>query len=323
MNKVSFVRTTDLLALTVILDRFEQFDKEVKKLLEYCYGIYDISKLKAISNNEKVLGNRKLKEFYIKNKETIDLINICSDIYSFIVYNYNSDYELNNSIAYLYNYLLNNKENTFKITNLLLKVYKLGFDYILFNEYLDFTKNEYNAYFDEFTYLDNMYVVPTYKGNSITYKTKDSNFEMKLKRGMNKVYPVKITFNSLLVDSNKLPESLTKEDTYGKIVELKDNIQKDYDSLRESINLSLGADELRQKYEYILNIASMCDDKKIKEKLLSTLSDINEDILELEYMINKYGESIVNNNELLSEANLQKEKEKELKRRQSFYKHLD
>ena len=319
------VRTRDLLTLIVILNEFEDFNNKVIDLIKN-KNDYSFNKIQKLSKNEKVIGAKKLKDFYNDNSEIINVINSYSNIGYFIDFNYDlNNGQLKDGFNQLYNYLLKNKDKLNGIIDLLIRIEKLGFENIFYNDKLDFSKNSYKTssqYYlcEDFYYLDNMYVVPTYDGEKIEYKTKGSSYEMKLQKGFkNTVYKRSITFNDLLVNPNRLPSELTKEETLDVITKLRYDIQSQYDILRESINMSLCIDDLKSKYCYLYDLANMCDVIEIKMKLLDVLKDLEEDILEIEYLSNSYEKTITNKNNVLSEEKVNIEKKKELKRRKTAF----
>lgn len=315
------VRARDLLTLVVILAQFEKFNDDIIDLLKNSKD-YSFNKIQKLKNNGNVIGSKKLKEFYSNNKDIINVVNGYSNIGYFIDCNYDVNKgEIKDDFRRLYNYLLDNNGKLKSIADLVLRIERLGFEKILFNDQIDFTSSTYytsssfNLY-DEFSYLDNMYVIPTYDGQTIEYKTRDSSYEIIIEKGINnEVYGKKIIFNDLLMNAEQLPLELTKEETFDKIVKLRSDVQSQYDILRESINLSIGIDSLKSKYCWIYNLANICDVIDIKTKLLSVLNDLKEDILEMEYLSDSYENLITNNNKVLTKEKVRNEKMLELRRR--------
>ena len=320
MEETINIRTKDLLTLIVILNEFENFNKEVIDLLKN--NGFSVPKLAKLNKNEKVFGAKKLKDFYEKNSDIINIIDSYSDICHFISYNYDLINNRPRKCFYeLYNYLCDNKDKLNSVVDLLIKVQKLGFDNILFNDKIDFTQRIYKINTmpimdEEYYYLENMYVVPAYDGQIIEYKTSGSNYEMRLRKGYKDNIKVdSISINDLFMDPKTIPDELSKEETYDTIIKLRTDIQNQYDILRESINLSIGIDELKEKYNYIYNLSNICDDMEIKTKLLAVLADLKDEIFELEYLSNNYKKLITNRNKVLTEEKVEKEKKLELKRR--------
>ena len=323
------VSTSDLLALIVIIDEFEEFNNNFIELINNTANL-NFYKLKKIMNDEKVFGNKELKEFYINNKEIINVINSYSNIYDFVAYNYDfTNKKIKDSFYQLYIYLKNNKSKLNKVIDLVIKIKKLGFNYLSISTNYDFTEQIYGMFGmpminDEISYLDNMYVIPSYNGDIINYKTSDSDYEIILKKGVKKdVYVEKMFINNLFMDIKKLPEEINYNNTFEYILKLRADIQNQYDILRQAINLSIGIDDLRNKYSHIFDLANLVDDTNIKNKLLSTLKNIEEDILELEYLSDNYRKVISNNNSLISENKVEEEKKLALKIRKNSYIDVD
>ena len=321
MDSTIEIRTKDLLTIAVILDEFEDFSKNVIDLLKESKNIRFFYTLNKVIKGETVLGAKKIKDFYINNRVIVDVVNGYSDIHYFIAYNFDMyNKTLNEGTNNIYHYLLNNKDKIKNIIDSLIRIERLGFNTIYFNENFDFTNDIYRlsenpVLYTRFFYLDNLYAVPTYKNSDIKYKTKKSEYKMEMKTDMEVVEPLHIYLNTLLFDHNRLPEELDKKEIIDKILELKLNIKGQYDTLKESVDLSIGIDELKQRFEYVLNLSYMCDDLVIKKRLLSVLSDIKEELYELEYISNSYNKNIAQNYPTISEEKLKEEKVLELNRR--------
>lgn len=310
----------DIITLAVIIDKFEEFNNEIVMLLRNSND-FDYHKLKRLNNNQKIIGAKKIKEFYEKNSEIIYVINSYSNLYDFVFNNYDfisgKPYE---KFVELYNYLLNNKERLNITFNLLAKLGSLSFDRVSFNPDFDFTKNTYQLsafpyIYEKFYYLDNMYAIPTYD-NHIEYKTKGSDYEICLGKGhKDSAFKRNISLRSLFMDPSRLPNYLSKEQTLDEILHLKSDIQNQYDILRETINISVSIENLKYEYKHLYNLVNLCDDMSIKTKMLATLCDLQEDLLELEYLNDNYGKLITNNNNLITEEKLEFEKQQRLQRK--------
>ena len=318
------IGTKDLLTLVLILDKFDSFNNDVIDLLQNSND-FSFNKLQKVMKNEKLRGAKKLKEFYVHNLDVIEIINIYSHIFNFIACNYDVAYgKLNEDIDKLYHYLLSHKDKINEIIDLVIKVERLGFNNITFNEDFDFTMKDYKVgsylFVDEtFAYLDNMYVVPTYNENKIEYKTKGSNYEILIKKGYkDSLYGIKISLNDLCMDASRLPEELNRKETVDKIIELRTNVIKQYNLLRESVDLSIGIDELKQKYWYIYDLIQASEDKEFKSKLSRVLSDLEEDIMEIEYLSNGYQKEIAVDNPIINEARIESEKKLALQRKRDI-----
>ena len=149
-----FVSIEELLCFCKIYNKFEHFNKEIntlfikskEKYVTIIDKLYNYSK--AISLNEKCIEHipSRIKKFYKKNKEIVDIINDNYDIRHFINNNYHPDGELFNhgSIAYLYQYMEINNANAGRIFYLLEQIRNLGITGVKFDTDIDFTKEEYS-----------------------------------------------------------------------------------------------------------------------------------------------------------------------------------
>ena len=146
-------------------------------------------------------------------------------------------------------------ENIGAIKRLALKIKKLGFDTIIYNE----EKKEYDSYifkndlYGEFKYFENIKILPTYNQYIIKYKTDNScycmtfkinNFDETISKNN-----IIIELNSLTFNPNKLPNMITNESTIENIKKLA-NENKDSITFNNLINMSISTDDLISQYEY-------------------------------------------------------------------------
>ena len=123
------VRVESLITLCHILNDYNDFTKNLAKLIKTKYNRDIVYMLDKISNGEFVIGAHKVKKFYRENKSVIDTINKFSNISKFITYNY--DYQGNlkeeTGLDYFYEYIRSHKEDLEKILSLLEKIKTLYF----------------------------------------------------------------------------------------------------------------------------------------------------------------------------------------------------
>lgn len=320
------VHVNNLIALCHILNDYDEFTQNLTGLIkvkhkdntDIVYNLYKISK------GQFVVGSKKVKKFYQNNKSVIDTINKFSSISEFITHNYDWHGNLREEpgVDFFYKYITSHQKDLERILSLLEQINKLGFDRLKFNEELDFTNNEYKIYTrfnDNFriSYLDNMEAVPNYQSDVVEYRTTGSNYEIvaDVSSGNLSKYGKKIIVNSLLFDYKRLPEDITKEFTFDRIVNLKKEQQEDCDSIRNSVDLSIGIDDLYSQFDTTSRIIESLKNVESKEQLHEILLGIKSYLEQLQSLSSKYDDSVAQNDSPITREKLQEEKRLYLERR--------
>lgn len=314
----------NLIALCHILNAYTEFTQNLPKLIKTKYNRDIVYNLYKISKGKLVVGSKKVKKFYQENKSVIDTINKFSNICIFINYNYDWQGNLSeeSGLNFFYKYISTHQESLERILSVLEKIKKLGFDKLEFDEELDFTNNEYKIYTrfnDNFriSYLDNMEAVPNYRSDVVEYKTTGSNYEIVADVSFSDLskYGKKIIVNSLLFDYKSLPEDITKEFTFDRIVSLKKEQQEDCDSIRNSVDLSIGVDDLYSQFDTTSRIIERLKNVESKEQLREILLGIKSYLDQLQSISSKYDDSVAQNDSPITREKLQEEKRLYLERR--------
>lgn len=332
-EKIKEAYIDNLIALCHILDDYSEFNKNLSHLMTKEYNRDNINYLYKISNGKVIVGAKKVKQFYKKNKIIVDTINKYTDIWKFINYNYDIKgnlFEYSN-LDFFYKYILSNRENLDKILLVLNKITKLGFDKLSFDENLDFTTDEYavDTVFNSnirVEYLDNMEIVPNYQSNVVKYKTTGSNYKINIKSSIMVVigkiskYDMEIIINSLTFDENRLPETISKENTFDKIISLAKNKNEECSAIRDSIDLSMSLDSLSSNLDSTNNLLSKIDDIENKDELLKVLSEMQLNLDKLKKASTSYDNSLYDKYSISKET-LQKEKKLYLDR--EYWSNID
>ncbi len=229
-----------LIALCHILNGYETFKKRLDKAMNYKYNFNFIKKLEEISLGKSSSKLSKAAKFYQENKDIINAINKYYSLHIFIGLLYSVS--CNNLINYFYNYLLEHKKDLSKILEILNRLKKLGFENIFFEQYMIFENKSYtinpnmllNA---SFTYLANIQAIPNYEG-TLKYKSTSSNYKIFFKR-VDNAFSHEITLNSLVFDAHTLPLTLSKKDTFDRIVTLTSKEEARNQKIHELVNLDL------------------------------------------------------------------------------------
>lgn len=326
MEKNFIENINNLIALCHIIDDFEEFYEDLKNVMSLKNNRNFIFKLQDISIGRFSLFSMKQKKFYNKNKTVIDTINKYSNIISFISHNFNwNENQTSNSLEFFHKYILNHKEEISKILAILEKLKKLGFDKIEFNANIDFTEEIqkiYTIFRDNvsITYLDNLTVVPSYNSGVVSYKTTNSNYKMVIGTQLGKIsyYDKKIILNSLIFDASRLPDSITKEEIFDKIMKLKTEKIQEYVLLQDCVNLNLLIENLYQAYYDVSKKIENLQTVSEKNELIELLSNIKNIILEIETISKKHNESITYNKKI-TEPLIESETQTYIKRRRYYF----
>lgn len=310
-----------LLALAHILDKYENFRKNLIKFVSSKYNRDDIYNLYEVSNGKMVLSP-KARKFYKNNKEVIDIINKYLQINTFIYASYksNGEYNKENDVDYFYKYLKDNEDKLDDIILLLEKIKKLGFrDFELTEE--NFKDKEYQfdlcakySFFTEINYLENMESIPTYQKEIIKYKTKGSNYciQVPVIDDATNSYNKKIILNNLFFDSKLLPKSLKKEDIYDKLIPLKQEKEEEELALKESVELGIGIADFESQFEKLSYIVYRLENIENKDKLKKALIDIKESIDSLKKVDKNNNDNVIEKNNTITSELIEKEKQKYL-----------
>ena len=111
------IYTNHLIALCDILDTYESFRDDLKELVKNKNAVAKINNLNYIFWEKMVLGNRDVKKFYHKYKDTLVIINRNTFLKSFL---FQMIYA--RDIEFFYNYLVAHKEELDRVKKLLMKI---------------------------------------------------------------------------------------------------------------------------------------------------------------------------------------------------------
>lgn len=327
MNYVANIK--NLLALCHIIDEFPKFQEKLEDAIELKDNRKFLDNVRKISIGKYVMGHSKAKKFYNENKNVIDTINKYSNIYFFVAMNYTSSGLpfFDNSLDYFYEYLLKHKNEMSKIIKVLEQLKKLGYEEFEFNEEVDFTKETYTLHdspyraFLRFSYLDNMEIIPNYLPSETKYKTTGSNYNIQLELSHSNhstIYDDIIILNNLVFDADRLPKEISKNETYDKILSLKNEKKQEYSLIQESVDLNVSINDLYLEFENTKQKISTLNNIKEKDELIKYLSNIKEMILKMQEINNNYNKEIASSNEPITEELINEEvKSYQLRRKNS------
>lgn len=307
----------NLIVLCHIIDDWEEFEKKLIPVIankDTLVKLCDISKGKI---------DKKVKKFYVENKIIIDKINEYSNISSLIHDCYCQQINID-SFYFFYQYILTHKDKINNILELLEKLKKLGLNELEYNENADFTKETYNVHTNfstnfRFVYLDQLEAIPSYESNKIKYKSKNSCYKITLNVDDEKISSTsfwnKIYLNDLTFDPNRLPSELSKEETFDKILKLREQKHQQYSAIKDSVDLGIGIADLYLMFDSVNNKINSLSNIEKKEELIELLQTIKNAILEMKTISTEFDKNIATNNPDISEEYLEDEKKKYIIRR--------
>ena len=320
-------RVNDLLALYHIQDDFENFNEQLKELAKNNKMADIIHYLIKASMGMFSLTKRKITRFYRENQTVMDKINKHSDIFIFLSSNYESNGTAKEGILGYYHYLLAHKDQQDNILALLEKLKDLEIKDIKLIEGKDFKNEEYSISSNSFcspprfSFLENMKIIPEYPSSTMKYKTTGSNYKLMIGSslsysstplipGMNHIEVSNLTFNP-----QSLPNKITKESTYDKIIQLSKgtNIQQE---LREVVNLSISIHDLEEQAKSTATTFGKVDGMNESPDFLEALTQIRSGISKLYALEESHEQALTTENPELTRQLIQEEQKKHLKRRE-------
>ena len=215
-----------LAALAHIDDRFEDFNEDLRQLGESKKG--DVRKKVVKALNEK--SSKKAQAFCDKYGDLLDTIETYTDLETFLSMNYTEKGKLNSysSLQFYHDYIQDHPEEKYQIVDLIDRLYDLGFYSLTLDEGFDFTQDEHHLspMFHKntvITYLDNMKIDLTTDSSEVAYYTDASDYAITIGKysiASDERFGKRISVKNLLFSKDRLPKSLTREDTFDEIIRL-------------------------------------------------------------------------------------------------------
>lgn len=277
---------TDVLLTLCEINGYEEFSRELEKLITLKYGLFSFPMYQIMSGHD-ILGYETFKEFVKKYHNIIDTINKNKSLYKMIVCKYQRDSKFlkDNAIDYFWNYLQKHKSNLKTIREVVKRIKSLNIYAISYDEDKDFTKDLYlfpKTRIVDFSFLENMESVLTYEETS--YETSSSVYRIILKffSSKNNIsrYDREIELNSLIFNPDRLPREISFETTVLPIKKLFEENEEKSEEVKSYIDLSMSIDKLTNDYEDLKDmlgsIKSIKESEKAKEILSNRLREIED-----------------------------------------------
>lgn len=332
-----------------IVNKFENLFTEINK----CY-----KNDSDISNFDLSIYPEKIQSCYLKYKDifyTIEkftngnLLDFMSPIIYKIKYDRYTITSGNDTTAFMldtienfncvYDYILSHQENLDKMLAVLNRIQQLDFDELEFNENIDFTSEKMYMYTNfskasSIPYLDNIIALPTDDRDCCMVLTTGSNYMITIFNLDKREYLEKqIVVNSLVFDENRLPEKISKKNTFDKIINVYNEQNEDIITINELAELypsifkhiESASNELIPIDEGI----NQLNDIETKGKLLELLSRIKVDLEEFKNSYFKIETDLAEKNSmsqaavaLLNKINIEETKERETQKKLWNYPHM-
>lgn len=334
------INTNHLIALCEIGEDYKSFCEDLEKLIKSNYNKNLVQDIYRVMSGHFSIHAGKYRSFIEKHKKTIEILNKynCLSNLTVLSYDINGNRRKDLSEDYFYQYIQNNKQNVETIKNVALKLKKLGFDSIDFNENLDFTKQEFEVdcsyrggYFASsgasFSFLENIDIIPTYLQNPIKYKTTGSCYCMNLEYlgfgyydGIDK-YNRNIKLNSLIFDPSKLPDEISVGTTVGVIQKLLEKKKEQYKDLKDSVDLSISLADLEDQFENLKKVLEGIDKVKYNEELSKLLNQMKDILTKLQLLGVNLEKQVIDSHQSISNETMENEKKLYLERR--YWSNID
>ena len=327
------INVKNALALVSIMEDYEIFDKALINLLNDEENKMDaLWDLWMISRGEGYISSNRVIEFYKNYKYIIDKIIKYINMRDFIFLNYS--WRLNEpgiehkNLEFL-KYLEANKSEMNRILLNLEKIDQLGFTDVELNEEFDFSQETHKMDLNksknsEIIYLDNLEPVVNYNCDDMAYKTSFSNFKITLPIvcGCVNDKAMRINVNSLTFDSELLPLELAYEPIFYKIINLQKQRLSEYNAVRNSVDLSVGAKNIELLLLQYNSTISRMTEVNNKEELVKLLETMNITLGKIREFINNYNQQIIENSSVITAKLLEHERQDYIVKRLNWESHI-
>lgn len=327
------INVRNALALVNIIDDYQAFDKALINLLNEEKNRMDVIwNLGALSRGERCVCSKKTKKFYKENKRIIDEIIKYINLQAFIFNNYAwhlDEPEIEHKNLEFLKYLEANKSEINIILLNLEKIDRLRFRDMELDTELDFSKQTYEMDLkkennSQIIYLDNLEPVVNYNCGDMAYRTSFSNYKITLPIvcGCINREAMGISVNSLTFDSALLPDALSYEPIFYRIINLQNQRLSEYNAVRNSVDLSVGARDIELLLLQYNSTISRMTDVSDKEELIKLLVEMNDTLSKIKELINNYNQQITKNSSVITMNLLENEKYKYMVKRLNWKNHI-
>ena len=318
------INILDLEALLEVFNEYDEFEKDLNKLLNNKKSINTLYKIRELVNGENILCSRTIKLFYKKHKNIIqkihNIVNIQSFIYHSIDWNKNSN---------IYKYIDAHRNEIDKMKKVVSQLKKLGIEKVEFDERYDFTTKKYYMWTwlsdnTSIHYVSEIEALPGYQENKIVYQTNSSPFEIKIGTSfgeLTKKYN-RIKLNSLTFDINLLPSEISKKEIIKPIQQAKQEKNKDFDAIKNIVDLRQIESILTERLKRLESVLQRVDELKEKESIIKSLKSIKTELENIKLEIQHYEDLVVEESTYVTHDLLDTEEEAYERRKRDSEIHI-
>lgn len=313
------INTNVLRTMCEIHYSFNEFMDALKKL-----DLSDVKKtsliLEKIVNKQTILGNKELKAFANRYEMELEEINKLMSVKEFIEYAITHQSEM----KYFHEYLEDNEVYMYKIREVLDKII-VSIPYLnelSLNTSLSRQEGSVSTileYNQNYKFFDNMKYIPNYEGERVSYVSFNPAFVMNI--NVNNAYtsdrPLECTslvVSSLTFDPALIPDEITDEETFDKILELAKD-RKESQALRNIINTEISLIDLEHAYAETAEFVKVVENAEDKKELLMSLRYIRAAINKYKETADAFIQKQYDSSEVIDEKLVNKEKMLYVKRR--------
>ena len=292
--RLASIQLEHLITFCKIFDSFDSMCKDIIQLYDF-YGDETFSILDSVVSGASNEYHAKL--FYNKYKNILDLIDKENGISQFFFTIYDIDCYFNEDFRLFYHYIKQNIIHLNDILELLLRMRELGVSKItldLVNNLKSLRHGMYREFNDNrcINYVGDMEFVSESNGR-IIYKSSSGDYILKLKTFEDGFCSNdrEIIVSNLLFDKDSLPCVITKDNTYGRIIDEKNKT----DNKHNAINNTLEFNEIISELNVVLNrlgkVLDRIDGDNAKYSFV--YEELINRIIELENIRDEYEEKII------------------------------
>ena len=323
MEKAISIETSNLIALSYIIDEYDSFCEDFKQLVIRSRDIqYTVSNIQTLLEGAKRFIDKRIKQFFDKYCDQIRSINNHVPFANFMYDIFTDIGTPTDDAKAFHDYLAIHREDAYKILDLLFKISKLGIKNIELDEELDFSNNIYdlNRIFfknKNIYYVENIKPIPAYTQEYVRYTSRSSNYEINITPTFERdiTTPIAIRVNSLLFDPDRLPSRLNKEVVFDSIIDLAKLTDRESDIIRNSVDLNIGLMDLEKAYYHLNKTINDVNSVSRKGDVVVSLKKIRESIDILQRVVNDFDDEVINNNKNINRDLLADERSVTLLRR--------
>lgn len=322
-----------LLAACHIFDDYETFKNNINKFVQKdnkknkAFNLIQRSnilawELEELFRKKHNFGLTKVQKFYKDNKEVIDTIAKYLEITKFFEF-----MGRDSRFRCLYTYIRRNRNQLPRIIENLEKIYKLGIRKLYFDEWLNFSDDEYKIYDNlnctnpsnrTVICVENVEAKPSYDG--YRYKSNNSPYKMILRRYINseEFYSEDfIMMNDLIIAPDRLPKDLEIYTILTKIMKFpirKPEISK---GIETSVKLGVMIDDLLAELKMQAHEVLKLSEIKSPEELKTILQNIRNQIQRISEFKTSYDQKLITSCDDVTKELLDEEKQAYVKTKKS------